>query len=157
MPLGKPALSHALCSKFRADDWTEPAYQAAARQMKEAGNVHRYKEVFGSSGSNSGSNTNSGNSVAVRNHIVYDTAWVHDAEMNNRTGRDILTSRLQAAQAHLNKEAIRAAYLAMAEHDAMTGDLTEAFHSVLRAKDYCTSRQQTGRDRRGRRVAGRTQ
>lgn len=119
------------------------AYQAAARQMKESGNVHRYKEVFGNN-SNTGNSNNTGNNLANRNSIVYDNAWVLQAESNNRGARDVLTVRLQAAQAHLNKEAIRAAYLAIAEHDGSTGDLTEAFHAVLRAKDYCTSRQQTG-------------
>jgi COP9 signalosome complex subunit 1 len=142
-------------SSSSSSSFQTAAYQAAARQMKEAGNVHRYKEVFGSttgtniSGRSSGVSTGStgtstGNNLAHRHHILYDAAWVHDAEHTNRRSRDVLTSRLQAAQAHLNKEAIRAAYLALAEHDGATGDLTEAFHAVLRAKDYCTSRQQTG-------------
>jgi 26S proteasome subunit RPN7 len=74
---------------------------------------------------------------------VFDAQWYNDTSANNRQNRDILQSRLQASQAHLNKEAIRVAYLALAEFATRTGDISEAFHSALRAKDYCTTRQQT--------------
>lgn len=111
------------------------AYQLLETHMKQTNNVHRYKEVFGSS-----VNTNTNNTSQV---VVYDPQWVHGTELTNRTARDVLTSRLQAAQSHLNKEAIRAAYLAISEHHALTGNLTDAFHASHRAKDYCTSHQQT--------------
>ena len=60
----------------------------------------------------------------------------------NNAARNVLQQRLQSAQAHLNKEAIRVAYLALKEHDQTTGQLNEAFFSAIRAKDYCTSRPQ---------------
>jgi 26S proteasome subunit RPN7/PCI domain len=76
-------------------------------------------------------------------NVVYDHDFLVECESRNRGIRDLLSSRLHAAQAHLNKEAIRTAYLALAESDILRGDLPEAYHAALRAKDYCTNRQQT--------------
>lgn len=90
--------------------------------------------------------------------FAIDTAWLSSQEARNRQAREALAARLGQAQAHLHKEAIRAAYLALAEHEASKGggsggagggtgaaaaDLTEAFHLTLRARDYCTTRSQT--------------
>jgi hypothetical protein len=54
-----------------------------------------------------------------------------------------LQGRLSAAQSHLHKEAIRTAYVALAQHDAKTGELRDALGYLLRATDYCTTRSQT--------------
>lgn len=72
-----------------------------------------------------------------------DDAWVNHRMSQNRQDREVLMQRLSVAQAHLNKEAIRVAYLALAEHDTQTGELPEALHSAVRAKDYCTNRSHT--------------
>lgn len=72
-----------------------------------------------------------------------EEAWVIHRMTQNRQDREVLMQRLSLAQAHLNKEAIRVAYLALAEHDTQTGELPEALFSAVRAKDYCTSRSHT--------------
>jgi len=102
------------------------ALQMANERIQMDGNTHRYKELY-----------------ANRPHGHNESAWLQEQESKNRQARDVLVGRLSAAQSHLNKEAIRTAYLALAEHDQKTGELTEAFHHVIRAKDYCTNRQQT--------------
>jgi len=76
-------------------------------------------------------------------NVIFDHEFIMQTEVRNRQSRDMLTGRLNTAQAHLNKEAIRTAYLALAEADVLRGDLTEAYHAALRAKDYCTNRAQT--------------
>jgi COP9 signalosome complex subunit 1 len=80
---------------------------------------------------------------AKAGNVVFDQEFITLTEARNRQTRDALTGRLTSAQAHLNKEAIRTAYLALAEADVLRGDLTEAYHAALRAKDYCTNRAQT--------------
>jgi hypothetical protein len=61
----------------------------------------------------------------------------------NQQDRHVLQGRLSTAQAHLHKDAIRNAYLSLAEHDRKTGRLQDGLASLLRSTDYCTSRQQT--------------
>lgn len=124
--IGKTATDAALITQ---------AYELAEAQMKEDGNVLRYKEVFGDD-SPSHPRSKAGN-------VVFDQEFITLTEVRNRQTRDALTGRLTTAQAHLNKEAIRTAYLALAEADVLRGDLTEAYHAALRAKDYCTNRAQT--------------
>lgn len=72
-------------------------------------------------------------------------AWMTAQEHRNKHTRDALQARLSQAQAHLHKDAIRAAYVALANHELQVGPdpPTEAFHLVLRAKDYCVTRPQT--------------
>ena len=60
-----------------------------------------------------------------------------------RTTDDAEGRMTDLSDARPGKDAIRAAFLALSEHDSNVGDLAEAFHSVLRAKDCCTTRQQT--------------
>ena len=80
---------------------------------------------------------------AKSGNVVFDQEFITVTEARNRQTRDALTGRLTTAQAHLNKEAIRTAYLALAEADVLRGDIAEAYHAALRAKDYCTNRAQT--------------
>ena len=75
--------------------------------------------------------------------VVFDHEFITQSEARNRSTRDMLAGRLNTAQAHLNKDAIRAAYLALAQAEVLCGDLTAGFHAALRAKDYCTNRAQT--------------
>ena len=50
---------------------------------------------------------------------------------------------MSSAQSHLHKDAIRAAYVALAQHDAKVGQSRDALGLLLRANDYCTSHTQT--------------
>jgi COP9 signalosome complex subunit 1 len=72
-----------------------------------------------------------------------DQEWVVATEASNRNARHVLQGRLSTAQSHLHKEAIRTAYIALAQHDLKTGELRDALSSLLRATDYCTTRSQT--------------
>jgi hypothetical protein len=75
--------------------------------------------------------------------IPYDQDWVLTTESANRNDRHVLQGRLSTAQSHLHKEAIRTAYIALAQHDIKTGELQDSLGSLFRATDYSTSRQQT--------------
>ena len=68
---------------------------------------------------------------------------ITDLPSNTSDERQVLLNRLQAAQAHLNKDAIRAAYLSLAAWDLQHGQRTDAWYSLLRAKDYGATRAQT--------------
>lgn len=57
---------------------------------------------------------------------------------------ETLEARLSTAQAHLAKEAIRTAYLALAEFHRLRGDLRESLRRVLRSRDFCTNTRQSG-------------
>jgi COP9 signalosome complex subunit 1 len=72
-----------------------------------------------------------------------DSDWITATETSNRSARHVLQGRLSTAQSHLHKEAIRTAYLALAQQDSKTGELRDAMGSLLRATDYCTTRSQT--------------
>ena len=74
---------------------------------------------------------------------LFDEEWVLATEAANRNSRHVLQGRLSTAQSHLHKEAIRTAYLALAQHDTKAGDLQMSLGSLLRATDYCTTRTQT--------------
>lgn len=47
--------------------------------------------------------------------------WTNETENSNRENRHVLEGRLSTAQSRLHKDAIRTAYLALAEHDVRTG------------------------------------
>lgn len=64
-------------------------------------------------------------------------------ESANFSARQALTGRLSSAQSHLHKEAIRTAYLALAEHDLQTGSRAQGMANLMRSMDYCTTRTQT--------------
>lgn len=103
----------------------QQALTLAHEHAKELGNIRRYKEVF-----------------HLQPEATVDVQWLTTQNERNHAARQVLQQRLQSAQSHLNKEAIRVAYQALASHDERTGNLNDAFHSALRAKDYCTSRPQ---------------
>lgn len=132
---GEARIQRLLWVVKKSPELAATAYTLLETCLKESNNVQRYKEVFGGNSSNTGPV-----SVSV---VEYNATWVHETETANRQARDALQSRLQTAQSHLNKDLLRSAYTALAEHDAATGNLAEAFHSCHRAKDYCTSVQQT--------------
>jgi hypothetical protein len=136
-------------------------YQASLHDK----NLFRYRELFGSllvgggvlssanhpdsgaatTGATGGATTTqpASSSLTLPEGISYEASWVEDTEAGQRQDQAVLRHRLQSVQSHLHKEAIRAAYLSLAQHYAQVGDLYEAFNAVLRAKDYCTSRHHT--------------
>lgn len=113
------------------------AFYEASRHDK---NLPRFRELFQSLLANK---DGVADSSLLPAGLTYDAAWVEETEAAQRQDRAVLRHRLQSVQSHLHKEAIRAAYLSLAEHEARVGELFEAFNSVSRAKDYCTSRQHT--------------
>lgn len=126
------------------------AFALAEAQMKQDGNIRRYKEVFGYSSSTGASPMEQNDSSSERRRrrlppssIVMDEAWIQATEQSNREARHVLQGRLSTSQSHLHKEAIRTAYVALAQHDAKRGELRDASSSLFRAMDYCTSRSQT--------------
>ena len=102
-----------------------PAYRLLAQLLKQQHNTLLYKQVFSDKPD------------------YWDAQWVTTTETTNRQQRDLLTSKLNHAQTHLNKDTIREAYLSLAEFYANIGEWNDAFHTLLRAKDYCMSRPQT--------------
>eukprot|EP00339_Tiarina_fusa_P009995 CAMPEP_0117011940 /NCGR_PEP_ID=MMETSP0472-20121206/10160_1 /TAXON_ID=693140 ORGANISM="Tiarina fusus, Strain LIS" /NCGR_SAMPLE_ID=MMETSP0472 /ASSEMBLY_ACC=CAM_ASM_000603 /LENGTH=474 /DNA_ID=CAMNT_0004714891 /DNA_START=56 /DNA_END=1480 /DNA_ORIENTATION=+ len=126
-----------LIARTTADDaLAAQAFDMAEAQMKEDGNVNRYKEVFG------GNNDEADQQQRQPSKSI-DPDWITAAEASNRSARHVLQGRLSTAQSHLHKEAIRTAYLALAQQDSKTGELRDAMGSLLRATDYCTTRSQT--------------
>lgn len=73
----------------------------------------------------------------------FDSDWVSEAEAANRNDLHMLRGRLSSAQSHLHKEAIRTAFVALAQHYLQTGHLRDALASLVRAVDYSTSRSQS--------------
>ena len=83
------------------------------------------------------------NVVFADTNFQYDVDWAEQREASNQRDRQVLQGRLSAAQSHLHKEAIRSAYVALAQHDVQTGNSRDAMGFLLRATDYCTNRSQT--------------
>ena len=122
----------------RAANLRQLAAKALLEMSQKDGNVPRYRELLEGNVCKTSTVT-----TLPEGLPPYDAHWVQETETAQHQDRAVLRHRLQSVQSHLHKESIRTAYLALAEHDARIGDIVEAFHSVLRAKDYCTTRQQT--------------
>lgn len=112
------------------------ALQLVERHFRETQNVRGYKQVFGGSGGGGGDKRTAAG-------IVYDSEWVHDTEHITQTALATLEARLSAAQAQLQKEAIRTAYLAIGDFLRQRGDLPAALRAIMRSREYCTTRAQT--------------
>jgi hypothetical protein len=102
---------------------SEQARTLAADQIRACGNISRYKELLLSDDPN--------------------PSWVAQVQQESAVMLESIEGRLLAAQAHLNKEAIRMAYLALCDFHRPRGDLRSAMRVALRSKDYCTNRNQT--------------
>lgn len=133
------------------------AFGMAEAQMKEDGNLRQYKKVFGLSMDTSGeasgdmameflgeSNQSSEGNLRRPPPSSADESWMASTEAANKDARHILQGRLSASQSQMHREAIRNAYVALAKHDAKTGNSSAALASLFRAMDYCTSRTQSG-------------
>ncbi|KAI2507261.1 26S proteasome subunit RPN7 [Fragilaria crotonensis] len=106
------------------------ALQLVERHFRETQNVRGYKQVFGGGDRRTGC-------------IVYDSVWVQDTERLTQSALATLEARLSAAQAQLQKEAIRTAYLAIGDFLRQRGDLPAALRAIMRSREYCTTRAQT--------------
>jgi len=100
----------------------QTALDMLEQQLKEAGNVVRYTQVM----------------------TLPDADWVRATTANNEAALEVLEARLSAAQANLNKDAIRTCYLNLGDYHVKVGQLRDALRNVLRSRDYCTNRTQTG-------------
>jgi hypothetical protein len=111
---------------FIAEHTTDKSIKQSAldlleHQLKESGNTVRYHQVFAQK----------------------DEGWLTKTTVANEAALEILEARLSAAQANLNKDAIRNAYLNIGEFLLQKGQVRDALRNVLRARDYCTNRAQT--------------
>lgn len=73
----------------------------------------------------------------------YDSSWVSTTDQAAQFQLETLQSRLLTAQSHLAKEAVRSAYISLANFHKSRGFLKEAFSSILKARDYCTAHLHT--------------
>jgi len=148
------------------------ALKLAELQMRRDGNALLYREVFGNGEEGVGTKIASCDPKLFEGLPPFDAEWVTETETVNRENRHILEGRLSTAQSRLHKDAIRTAYLALAEHDVRTGrdnhkSLSEAMlvaaggnpantnpkpnakavnvnnPCLLRAMDFCATRLQT--------------
>ena len=100
------------------------ALEMLEQQLKESSNVVRYNQIF--------------------QNDRADAEWVRTATANNEANLEVLEARLSAAQANLNKDAIRTCYLNLGDFHLQRGHVRDALRNVLRSRDYCTNRTQTG-------------
>jgi 26S proteasome subunit RPN7 len=107
------------------------AFQAALEICRQRKNVICYKHIYATQAD-----------LLSLGIPPLDAKWVHESEAQNRKEFEVLQGKLATSQAHLNKDAIRTAYTDLSDFMARTGDLTDALTYVLRAKDYCSTRQQ---------------
>lgn len=162
-----------VAKRGKSDDVCRLAYQLAERQVREAGNMRKYREIFyprsgggsasgeGSGGGMSGGSgsgeaasegapeATSSSSPEADHHpskygFNYDSQFVSVTDQSSALHLETLEARLTTAQAHLSKEAIRTAYLALGEHHRKRGELREAMKKLLRSRDFCTNNRQTG-------------
>jgi 26S proteasome subunit RPN7 len=128
------------------------AWVACLETIQQHGNIVRYKELyqhyharFNLTPNHGSTDASSSSSSQHPPGILppYDANWIHEAEARNRQEREMLMGRMHAAQAHLNKEAIRIAYTALSYFQVRMGEYHDALANAFKAKDYCTSRSQT--------------
>lgn len=114
--------------------------------MRRDGNTVLYRGVFGG-GEKEWASRATDNPKLFEGIPPFDEDWTEATENANRENRFVLEGRLSTAQSRLHKDAIRMAYLALAEHDARTAWTSYRTASVngalFRAMDCCASRFQT--------------
>ena len=126
---------HALHPTVSNTELAQTALQLAHQYLQQAGNVVRYKEVFGN-----GSTAGNIMGMPSPDDVV---SYCHHQDAENRQQKQVLLHRLAQAQAQCHKEALRQAFTALGDFDWQTGNLSDAIGSWLRAKDYCTTRTQS--------------
>jgi hypothetical protein len=100
---------------------TQSALNLLESQLKNSGNTVRYQQFFAQK----------------------DQDWLNETTVANEAALEVLEARLSAAQANLNKDAIRTAYLNIGDFLLQKGHVRDALRNVQRARDYCTSQHQT--------------
>ncbi len=81
------------------------------------------------------------NTLTINNN--YDSTWVSATDQAAQFQLETLHSRLLTAQSHLAKEAVRSAYISLANFHKNRGFLKEAFAYILKSRDYCTTHLHT--------------
>ncbi len=72
----------------------------------------------------------------MSHHQTYDPAFPAKAKRESQARLDTLEARLATAQAHLVRESIRTALLALGEFHKRRGDLREAWRRVWKSREY---------------------
>ena len=80
----------------------------------------------------------SASSSLLLSGVSYDEEWALQTTHNQQIQLETLESRLSTARAHLNKEAIRTAFLALSDFYLKTGRWKQAMKYLNDARDYCT-------------------
>jgi 26S proteasome subunit RPN7 len=137
---------------YSPEDFTNPllalrvATVFSINAIQQQRNVSRYKEIYHQHIQT--------NPLLQSNHPIlngsqwivppYDVGWVQSNEHAILQQRELLSLRLQTAQSHLNKDAIRIAYMNLSLYYLHTYvNYNEALNMALRSKEYCTTRYQT--------------
>lgn len=132
---GEARIQRLITAAYLDPELKEAALSLALVDVKQQRNVLRFREIY---------RVASTGTTGVCNLPAMDKdKWIAEAEDQNRLDRESLKAKLNTAQAHLNKEAIRSAFTALSENLCTTGEMQEAFHAEMRAKDHCTTLQQT--------------
>ena len=76
--------------------------------------------------------------------LTFDATFATTTDHTSQLHLQTLEARLSQAQSRLAKDAIRTAYLALAEHYRLRGDLRESLRKLLRSRDFCTHTRQSG-------------
>ena len=80
----------------------------------------------------------------AKHGLAFDATFATTTDHTSQMHLQTLEARLSQAQSHLAKDAIRTAYLALAEHYRLRGDLRESLRKLLRSRDFCTHTRQSG-------------
>jgi len=92
------------------------ALKLVEQQLLRDGNALLYRDIFGGGGDS----RRIVDPEVFEGIRPYDADWANATEHSNRETRRVLEGRLSTAKSRLHKEAIRTAYLALAEHDVRT-------------------------------------
>jgi 26S proteasome subunit RPN7 len=127
---GEAALQRLIWVGKQDPSLASSAFKAALEICKQRKNVACYNRIYQES------------DLASLGIPPLDANWVHESDAQNRREFDALQGKLATSQAHLNKDAIRAALTDLSDFMARIGDLADALSYALKAKDYCSTRPQ---------------
>lgn len=92
------------------------ALKLVEQQLRRDRNFFLYRDIFGGGGDS----RRIFDPKLFEGLQPYDANWANATDNANRESRGVLEGRLSTAKSRLHKEAIRTAYLALAEHDIRT-------------------------------------
>jgi hypothetical protein len=109
--------------------------------MKASGNYRRYLDEFDNCEETTPEIVTSPNHRKVekmppiiQHYQRYDQSFPSEAKMAAQSQLEVLEGRLSTAQAHINKESIRTALLALGEFHRGRGELREGWRRVVRSR-----------------------